>query len=69
MKLLTFPEKLDDESSPEEAFQQARDAKLKRVIILGYDEDNYMYFTSTKFTGAQALWLVEEFKNSLLNGR
>lgn len=41
--------------------------QLKGVILAGYDEDGNLYTASSYADGADALWLVEKFKQRLMN--
>ena len=41
--------------------------KLSGFIIAGYDLDGEAFFSSTYADGGDALWLIEKFKQALLN--
>ena len=45
---------------------QARDANLKSVVILGYGEEETEYFASSMASGPNVLWLMERLKLELL---
>lgn len=50
----------------EQVLQGAIDSGLKGVIIAGWDEDGDLYCASSYADGGDALWLVEKFKQKLM---
>jgi len=57
-------------SIPPERVLEAAKGILKRVVILGTEkgEDGMFYFCSSTSNKKECLWLVDNFKNQLLNG-
>lgn len=51
---------------PERIIQGAKEAKVKNVMVLGYDENDGFYFASSFSDGGDALWLMEKAKKLLL---
>ncbi len=41
--------------------------ELDKVIVIGYDHDGEEYFASSMADGGDTLWLIERFKQALLN--
>jgi hypothetical protein len=41
--------------------------KLSGFVIAGYDLEGEAFFSSTYADGGDALWLIEKFKQALLN--
>ena len=39
---------------------------LQSVVIVGYDEDGSLYFSSNKADGAEIVWLLECAKHELM---
>ena len=40
--------------------------KLKGFVLAGYDQDGELFFSSTYADRGEILWLIEKFKQSLL---
>ena len=40
--------------------------KMSGVVLMGYDNDGELYFSSTMADGGEVLWLMENFKKRLL---
>lgn len=55
--------------NPDNVLEQAV-GRYRSVMILGWDKDGYMdcRATSDMSDGGEVLWLIEKFKNNLLNG-
>ena len=51
---------------PADRVIEATMGKLKRVVILGYDNDGEEYFASSIADGADVVWLMERMKKKLL---
>lgn len=41
---------------------------MNQVLVLGYDKEGEEYFASSWTDRAEVLWLVERFKQQLLDG-
>ena len=41
--------------------------KLDSFVLSGFDKDGKLYTVSSQADGAEALWLIEKFKQALLN--
>jgi len=53
---------------PPERVLEAAKGQLKRVLVLGTDKEGLFYFCSSTSDKKESLWLVDNFKNQLLNG-
>lgn len=42
--------------------------KMKNIIVIGWDKDNYFYFASSQTDGGHVLLLMELAKKTLLGG-
>jgi len=42
--------------------------QLSNFVILGFDKDNELFFSSTIADGGDVLWLLEHFKHKLISG-
>ena len=51
---------------PDRVLQEAV-GKVKVVIIVGWDQDDQMYFASSEPDGPECLWLLEKAKQALLD--
>jgi len=40
---------------------------LKKIIVLGIDQNNDEFFATSSLTSPEALWLMEKFKSIILN--
>ena len=43
-------------------------SKLNQVLILGYDNDNNLYFASSSSDVSKLFYIMEIFKHKILNG-
>jgi len=68
VKILQFPNPEDSKTKPIDALNDALEANLKSVLIIGYDQDDFMYYTGSSLSKAQAAWMCEVFKNSIIHG-
>jgi coenzyme F420-reducing hydrogenase delta subunit len=68
MKILKFPDLEDTKTKPVDALNDALEAGLKSVLIIGFDEENLMYYTGSSLNKAQAAWMCDVFKNLIING-
>ncbi len=50
----------------ERVLEQAAEAKLTEVTVVGYTEDGDFYFGSTQADGGDVLWALEKAKLDLL---
>lgn len=50
----------------ERVLRKATDAKLTKVMVLGWDPEGEMYFAASFSDGGEALWLFEKAKKCLL---
>lgn len=41
--------------------------KLDNFVIVGFDKDGELYFSSTQADGGDVMWLLEKAKQALLN--
>jgi hypothetical protein len=41
--------------------------KLQGFVLAGYDQDGELFFSSTYADGGDCLWLIEKFKQCLLD--
>lgn len=64
--ILRFSGKTTLDLDPDLALENTK-GKLSGFIIAGYDLDGDMFFSSTYADGGDALWLIEKFKQALLN--
>lgn len=62
--ILAMPTRLDIPA--ERVLNGAAEAKLERVVVLGYDADGEEYFASSIADGGSVLWLLERLKLRLL---
>lgn len=46
--------------------KSAREAKMERIIVIGYDKYGDFYFSSSKADGGDVLWLLEVAKMELM---
>ena len=46
---------------------EAATGKLEEVLIIGLDKEDNYYFDSSIAGGPEALWLVEKFKQALMD--
>jgi hypothetical protein len=55
---------------PTERVLEAAKGKLKRVLVIGTEDDESgdFYFCSSTSNKKEVLWLIDNFKNQLLNG-
>ena len=51
---------------PEDILEQAKGTCTDAVLVLGYDDDGAMYFSSSSADGGEVLWLLEQAKLALL---
>jgi hypothetical protein len=51
---------------PPDRMLEAAMGQLETAIIIGYDKDGEEYFAASCADGADALWLIERAKKSLL---
>lgn len=51
---------------PNQVIAEAFNAKMREVIIIGYDNEGAEYFASSKADGPSVLWLLARFKMLLL---
>jgi hypothetical protein len=68
VKILTFPDPKDNKTNAIDALNDAIKADLKSVLIIGFDTDDLMYYTGSSLNKAQAAWMCDVFKNSIMNG-
>jgi hypothetical protein len=52
--------------NPDDILEEAK-GKLEKVMIIGYTEEGDEYFSSSFADGMTAVWLLERFKNFLVN--
>jgi len=50
----------------ERVLEGAGEANLSEIVILGFDEDGDFYFSASKASGGDVLWLLEKAKLGLL---
>ncbi len=50
------------------ALDSAKQADLKEVLIIGTDEQDFLYVRSSRMTCKEALWLAEKLRNYALSG-
>lgn len=62
--ILAMPTRLDIPA--ERVLDGAVEAKLDRVVVLGYDQNGEEYFASSIADGGDILWLMERLKLRLL---
>lgn len=66
-ELVNFPGVTRLDTDPALVLESAlKEGKLKRVVILGYDEDEEEYFASSIADGGEVVWLMERMKLKLL---
>lgn len=53
---------------PAEKVLTAAVGEVDRVLVLGYDNDGEEYFAASFADKAEVLWLVERFRQQLLDG-
>jgi hypothetical protein len=54
--------------TPKDICEQAIAADLVDCVVMGWDADEQAWFGSTMTGGADVLWMMEQFKLSLLTG-
>ncbi len=50
----------------ERVLDAAKDQMTEGVVVLGWDENGYLYFNSSIADGGEVLWLLEKAKQALL---
>ena len=50
----------------EDVLEDAKEECTKAVLVLGYDDDGFMYFSSSLADGGEVIWLLEKAKQALL---
>lgn len=50
----------------ERVLDGAKEAELKRVVVIGYKEGEEFYFSSSFSSGPEVVWLLEHAKKRLL---
>lgn len=51
---------------PDDVLERAK-GKMEGVVLIGWDNDGELYFSSTYADGGNVLWLLEKTKQALLN--
>lgn len=65
-KIIRFPGKTRLNVNAEAILQDAIEAGVDRVVVIGYTKDDEEYFASSIADGGEALWLAERFKHVLI---
>ena len=50
----------------EDVLEVMKEKNLKQVVVIGYDENEEMYFASSMSDPAEVLWCMEKSKKYLL---
>lgn len=66
--IILIDDKATTLSIPPERVLEAAKGQLQRVIVLGVDKEGLFYFCSSTSNKKECLWMVDNFKNQLLNG-
>lgn len=61
-----FPGISPNDYEPNIMLEAATRAELESVIIIGWDKDGELFFSSSIADGPECLWLLEKAKASLL---
>lgn len=64
--IINFPRPKYGPIPVEDVIQGAVEAKMKDIVIIGYDENGMEYFASSNADGGVVLWLLERLKKMLL---
>lgn len=64
--IVSYPGVTRLDCAPENTIKCAVEAKLKDVVIIGFDEDGEFFFASNKADGGDALWLLELARKRLM---
>jgi hypothetical protein len=64
--ILRLPVRTRLDCLPERTIQDAIEANLESVVIMGYDKDGDEYFASSIADSGTVLWLLERLKRQLL---
>lgn len=59
---------LSNSYNTEQALDRAKAMGFSYALIIGYDEHGVMMAISSKMTKAEALWLIENYRQWILNG-
>ncbi len=51
----------------ERILRKAQEAGLTTVVVMGWDENESLYFASSVSDGGEVLWLMEKCKRDLLD--
>ena len=52
--------------NPDDTLESLK-GQLKGFVLLGYDQNDEAFFSSTYADGGDVLWLIEKFKHALMN--
>ena len=63
--LKLFPLPTSKDHDPDVMLQLAK-GELDEVVIIGWDKDGELFFSSNVADGGTALWLIEKAKKALL---
>lgn len=56
--VVVFPGSRPGEATPDAVLDDAAKAKLEAAIVIGYDENGYLYFTHSEISPEQIVWLL-----------
>ena len=65
-KVITLPASTN--YTAEQALQTALKTPLTDVIVIGYDENGYLFVQSSRMTKAEGLFMTEKAKHWVMNG-
>ena len=57
-----------NEISSETVFGEAMKHKFRTAVVIGWSDEDRLYFASTTSSGPEMTWLLDNAKNWLLNG-
>ena len=54
--------------TPKDICEQAIAADLTDCVVMGWDKDEQAWFGTTMSGGAEVVWMIEQFKYSIITG-